>query len=191
MRGGTPFDLAARLTATLVAAFAVSVVVAGCGLLLPPTYPLPDESMEPIAFYRQGAATVTLDDGTMVVLDTVGADSSLFEALGANVHWTGASGWHLRLTGTGDTGFGSFALIQLDKVADGRHLTIWDSSRCIVDVARADETGVRGSATCRGLQWSDALGTSLFDPMGTAPVAGEPKFDADVTFEAFPAGATA
>ncbi|HEY7737337.1 MAG TPA: hypothetical protein VH813_11130 [Candidatus Limnocylindrales bacterium] len=193
MRGGKPFVNASRLAAgRLVAVLVAALVVSGCGVLFPPTYPMPgDESMKPIAFYKQGSATLTLGDGTKLVLDKVGADSSLYDMMGANVHWTGASGWHLRLTGAANSGFGSFAYLQLDRIADGQHLTIWDSSRCIIDVAKADDKAVRGTATCKGLQWSDALSTSFEDPLSSAPVAGQPKFDAEITFEAFPGGATA
>jgi hypothetical protein len=196
MRGGKPSvtSLArsarlARVARGLVLALS-AVILAGCGLLYPGYYDVPDDaSLTPVAVYRNGHATVTLGNGTRLVLDEVAAESNLIEAYGATVHWIGPDGWHVRLTGaTPDLGFGSFAFLQFDRIADGEHMTTWDTTRCIVDIDIADETGVRGSATCKGLVWSDALGSGFGAPFESPSPSDGPKFDAEVEFEAFPAG---
>jgi hypothetical protein len=173
----------------LVAAGMAALAVAGCGLLFP-SYPMPEDlGAPPLAVYRHGQATITLGDGTRIVLDEVAADSNLVEALGATVHWTGADGWHVRLMDASpDLGWGSYAYLQLDRIEDGNHWTTWDGSRCIIDVDLADETGVRGRATCKGLQWSDAL--NPFPEVLSSPSTDGrgPKFDAEIEFEAFPPG---
>jgi hypothetical protein len=174
----------------LAAGLVLAVSLSGCGLLFPGYTDLPEDlDTPPLAFYKRGQATVTLGDGTKVVLDRVGADSNLVEAFGATVHWIGDDGWHVRLSGAAaDIGWGSYAYLSLDRIEDGEHLTIWDSSRCIIDVTAADENAVRGTATCKGLEWSDALSAPFPLASSPAPGAGEPKFDAEIVFEAFPAG---
>jgi hypothetical protein len=55
-----------------------------------------------------------------------------------------------------------------------------------VTVTKADETGLAGTATCKGLRWSDAMSMG-FDSSFTPPyIEGEPAFDAEITFEATP-----
>jgi hypothetical protein len=174
-----------RIGPALIAALTVPWL-AGCALL---GYPYMDgeDFPEPsiIARYTTGAATLTLGDGTVLALDRV-ADSSTLDTLsGARVRWTGTDGWHLTLSGAGDSEFGSYAWFQFDRIAEGEHWTIFDESRCIIEVDRADETGVKGTATCKGLQWTDALDMSFVE---SPKPLDEPKFDADITFEAVAEG---
>jgi len=138
-----------------------------------------------IATYETGTATITLEDGTLIELDQVARHSTLDTMSGTSVRWTGGDGWHLTLGGAGgdDEIYGSFAYLQFDRIVDTEHWTIFDSDRCIVDVERVDKTVVEGTATCRGLEWFDALE----QPMMSEPSPlDEPKFDAEITFEARP-----
>ena len=69
--------------------------------------------------------------------------------------------------------------------ADGQHWTTqFDGSRCITDVTVVDATAMRGSATCKGVQWYDALDMAF--TRGEPKKIDEPKFDAEITFEALP-----
>jgi len=173
-----------------VVVFAAALVVGGCGLLFPSYPTLPEDlNAPPLALYGNGQATITLADGTKLVLDSVEKDSNLQQAYGASVHWSGGDGWHLRVMGSG-SGLGSFAYLSLDRIADGKHMAAWDSSRCIVDVDLADVTGIRGSATCKGLEWYDVMSSEFPFPFASeSPGSGsdEPNFDAEIEFEAFPA----
>ena len=68
-------------------------------------------------------------------------------------------------------------------MTDGNHWTTYDPSRCIVDIEVADESAIRGSATCKGVEWYDALGNF---GLGEPSEVDEPPFDAEITFEATP-----
>lgn len=183
---------AVRRSLAVLALLAVTLAVTGCGLLFPPDLSGledPYSTEPPLALYKTGEASITLGDGTKIVLDRVAADSTLDAYFGATVHWTGKDGWHARLSGASVGGsFGSYAYVTLDRITDGEHWTIWDSGRCIVDLELADEKGVRGSATCKGLEWYDAMAAPFPGLLSSAtPGVGEPKFDAEIEFEAFPA----
>ena len=173
---------------------AAAVVASGCGLLFPPTGldgSIPSSS--PIASYRTGAATIAIDGGKAIQLSTLAEGASIDSLYGSNVHWTGTGGWHVRLSGAGGNdggfgglgGFGSSGTVILDRIADGQHLTTYDPSRCIVDIKVADKTGLRGKATCKGLEWYDALDLGGFSPDEPKDL-DLPKFDAELTFEATP-----
>ena len=43
--------------------------------------------------------------------------------------------------------------------------------------------GLSGSAICRGLRWTDYFNSVRFSGV-PEPIASEPPFDADITFEA-------
>jgi hypothetical protein len=75
-------------------------------------------------------------------------------------------------------------MLAFDQIADGHHWTTFDPSRCIVDVKVADAKEIRGTATCKGVEWIDALDMTS-TPTGPKPL-NEPKFDAEVTFDAVP-----
>ncbi len=186
MRRGGPLRVA------VLAAVAVPWL-AGCSLLgFPPYFPgdyedYPEPSI--VSTYTTGSATLELEDGTLIELDRVASGSVFDAASGASIRWTGPDGWHLMVYGAGaDDSYGSWEYLQLDKVVDSQHWTIWDENSCAIDVDRADETRVTGAATCRGLQWTDALAM----PWATEPepIEGEPEFDAEITFDARSEGAS-
>ena len=58
-----------------------------------------------------------------------------------------------------------------------------DPSRCVTTIERADASGVAGSATCRGLEWTDYFGSYSMTGF-PQPIPGEEPFDAEITFEA-------
>lgn len=138
----------------------------------------------PEATYRTGKATVTIGD-QVVTLDRLVGTGTLQKTYGAEVVWTGDEGWYLRVgsmlpKGTaGDFG----AYLSVDRVADGRHLSTYDSAGCQVNVVRADTTGVEGTASCKNLNWFDAIGGSM---AGGPPPSEGPSFAAEITFEAAP-----
>ena len=108
---------------------------------------------------------------------------------GSQVRWSNDDGWTIGVSGAGaDFGgglpFGGSAYLTLDRITDGKHLTTYDPSRCIIDIEVADATAFRGSATCKKLEWYDALNLP-FGPEEPKD-SGEPEFDAEITFEAAP-----
>jgi hypothetical protein len=145
-------------------------------------------SSSPIATFATGSATIAIGGGETIELTDVAKGASIDSMFGSEVHWTGPDGWHLRVTGAGASdefgGFGQTAFVSIDRVFDGKHWTVLDPGRCIVDIEVADKTRIKGTATCRGLEWYDAL-DSDFGPDGPSGL-GEPKFDAELTFEAVP-----
>jgi hypothetical protein len=165
----------------------LAIVVAGCSAFLGPGFDGDFPSSSPIAAYATGRATIAIKGGETIQLDQVAKGSGVDSAFGSDVRWTGASGWHLRVTGAGgDETFGSGnGYLTFDRIADGQHWTTgYDDSRCIVDVEVVDAKAIRGSATCKGVKWYDALDLpfSAEEPQ----VLDQPKFDAEVTFEAVP-----
>jgi hypothetical protein len=73
--------------------------------------------------------------------------------------------------------------LTFDWIEDDRHWVLQDQTRCVVTIEQADASGVEGSATCRGLEWSDYF--SSFSAMGfPEPIVGQTPFDAEITFEA-------
>ena len=171
-------------------ALAVAIVAGGCDLLFPGAgFDGDFPSSSPIATFATGTATIAIADGETIVLTTLAKGAGIDSFFGSDVHWSGPDGWHLRLSGAGADlnglgGFGGNAYLTLDRVFDAQHWTTYDPSRCIVDIAVADKTAVRGSATCKGLEWYDALDSAL-SPDGPNEL-DEPKFDAEITFEAKP-----
>ena len=170
----------------------VALVASGCQYLygFPPIDP--DEGFEPpeaTAIYESGRATIAIDGGATIVLDRLAAPGGLFQDFGASATFTGDDGWYLGISGaldeasTGLFGIGTF--LQLDRITGTEHWTSMDPSRCIVDVASVDETGMRGSATCKGVRWSDMLGQGYAD-FEPNYIEGEAPFDAEITFEALP-----
>jgi hypothetical protein len=176
--------------------------LSGCGLLYGyggfggPFYPgpFPDEGAMPspsiAAEYTTGSATIELDDGTTIELDEVGAGSKLDLTFGSTVRWTGDDGWQMTLMGGGASqGWGGPPMLQFDRLTDNQHWTSWDPSRCIVEVDVIDETAVRGTATCRGVEWMDALrGGMRMGMEPPKPIEGE-TWSGEITFEALPEGA--
>jgi hypothetical protein len=86
----------------------------------------------------------------------------------------------------GEGEFGSRGgYITLDRIVDGQHwTTMFDEGRCITDVDVVDAKVIRGSATCKGVAWYEALDMEF--SAGPPTPLDEPKFDAEITFEAVP-----
>ena len=107
---------------------------------------------------------------------------------GGNAVWTDGAGNYVQVYGAkaGESTFPSEpAFLTIERIADGRHRTASDPGACKVTIATADTTGLAGSATCKGLRWSDAL--APYEPIGRPSyVEGEAPFDAEVEFSATP-----
>ncbi len=112
------------------------------------------------------------------------------EELGADVYWFNDDGWGVRLSGGGVVGaFPMPPSISIDRV----RTTYWSAmdvqDACKVTLDEIDAKGLRGTATCTGLRWSDMLrgGMQGFGGAdGNGFVPGEPAFDATIDFEALP-----
>lgn len=172
-----------RLLVILALAIGAAPTVSGCDLLGMPS--TDDEDFgQPIATYTSGRATLVID-GRTIVLDQVSAGPHLYRDMGADVYWFNEEGWGLRLTSYGD-GWMAGSDITIDRV----QTTYWSApgyGDCRLKVERLDATGAQGSASCDGLRWVDRLRGGSWradEPY----VEGEPAFDAEVTFEAEPAG---
>lgn len=146
-----------------------------------PDDPFPFPSAE--ATFATGAATLKIGDET-IVLDEVVEDSGI--SFGAvHVVWENDDGWYMTYSAFPDEPFlGNGGYITIERINEHEHWVVSDPSRCVATTDAADESGVRGTAICRGLRWSDYFrqysGTGAFPE----PIPSEPPFDADVTFEA-------
>ena len=181
-----------RGAALAIGGLLVAFVAGGCELLLsgagvgPQGFPPPSQ----IASFSTGSATIAITGAETIELNELDKTSGIESMVGSDVRWTNADGWSLRVNGAGmslpdgiEPPIESAAFITLDRISDGHHLTTFDPSRCVVTIAVADKTGVRGTATCRGVEWYDALdGASIEQPKP----ADAPQFDAEITFEAAP-----
>ena len=180
-----------RGAALAIGGLLVAFVAGGCELLMGgggfgAGFPEPSQ----IASFSSGTATIAIAGGETVELNGLDTTSGIESLMGSDVRWTNADGWSLRVSGAGAIGpdgigttFETPAFITLDRISDGQHWTTFDPSRCIVTIAAADKTGIRGTATCRGVEWYDTLdAVSIEQPK---PVDA-PKFDAEITFEAAP-----
>jgi hypothetical protein len=174
--------------ATALVGAALTLLLAGCSAFMP-GFEGDFPSSSPIAKYSTGTATIAIKDGETIKLDQLADDAGVDSLFGSNIRWTGPSGWHLRLTGAGsDNEFGMGpGFLQFDRIVDGEHWqSQYDGSRCILDVEVADAKALRGTATCKGVEWYDALDLGFAMPQGEPKPIDEPKFDAEVTFEAVP-----
>jgi hypothetical protein len=145
-----------------------------------PDDPLPFPTAE--AIFSEGTATIELE-GETIVLDEILDDSSYSE-LGYSVTWTNGEGWFLVLAGYGESmGFPDSGYLTLHRIEGDQHLMVLDPARCLLDTEGAEEDGVSGTATCRGLQWTDFF--SSYSTFGfPKPVEGLDPFDAEITYEA-------
>lgn len=184
----------------------MAIVVAGCffpslGSLADLGDPGPFPSV--LATYSHGSASLAITRGgtiETIALDRVGRGSQATSVIGTNVTWRNDQGWILQVNAY-DSGslFGPRASGEVDDDSYYGDVSIqliaehefWraasygaSGNRCIVDIEEADESEVRGGATCRGLRWTD--GTVV--PLNPEPVLieGQDPFDAEITFEATP-----
>ena len=175
-----------RIGPALVAAVTVPWL-SGCALF---GFPYGDDwdgdfpSPSIIATYGTGSATITLDDGTIIELTELRPNAAIDTMMGSNVRWTGPDGWSMTLTGAGTGEMFGFEALGFDRIHGGQHWTTLPGDGCGVDVERADASGLEGTASCRGMQWYDALDTS-WTAQAPEPI-DEPEWDAEVTFEATP-----
>jgi hypothetical protein len=175
------------------------LLLSGCEYLIPGLYPDPDPWQEPgvTTAYESGRATLELDaDGAQqtVVLDEI-AEGSELTGFGATVIWRNDDGWALTLS-TFDFGGmpglgGSSDDVSIQRI-NGVELWVTDSysspDSCIVEIDESSDELLSGSATCRGLRWSDGLGGfGGYGASGPRYIEDEPAFDLTLTFEARPA----
>jgi hypothetical protein len=166
------------------------VVLAGCDLLpLLGGEPFPSfDPDDPFPFpadatWERGRATIELG-GETIVLDQLDGDGTYSAELGITVGWTDGGSWHLTYYGfPAVDGIEEEGYLSLDRVFDGEHWVIYDSTRCVTTTDVADETGLEGTATCRDLRWSDYFGSYSLSGVPDF-IEGEPAFDAEITFEA-------
>lgn len=175
-----------------------AITVAGCLLPNFGAFGSDDEPFPTVlATYATGSATLQMKRGDVaetVTFNRIGPGSQLGSFVGANVTWRNEDGWVLQVTAF-DTMFGSPEAagpysgdVVLQLIADHE---LWRADsyattgpRCIIDLDHVSETGVRGTATCKGLRWVDGTAGPLFpEPVY---IEGQEPFDAEVTFEATP-----
>ena len=177
--------------AHVLAVSLLTIGLTGCSLLdlllgvsgeppFDPDDPFPVPSAE--ATFTTGEATLTIS-GETIVLDEVVADSGIsFGAI--RVVWENEDGWYMTYSAFPDEPFLGGGYITIERIADHEHWVVADPSRCVATTDESGADGVSGTATCRGLRWTDYFrqysGTGEFPE----PIASEPPFDAEVTFEA-------
>jgi hypothetical protein len=176
-------SLVRRPLLVLVPVLGAGLLLAGCELLGTGAFGdgLGDTFGEPLATYTAGRATIEID-GTTIVLDQLSAGPHLMAGFGADVYWFNEDGWGLRLSS-----YGGGPISSSDITIDRVRTTYWSApgyGDCIVTVDTIDPTGVKGSATCDGLRWTDQLRGGTAWSADPRYVEGEPAFDATVTFEA-------
>lgn len=175
----------------VLAVAAIVTQLSGCTLLdlllgmspdpFDPDGPFPFPTME--ASFTSGNATITLE-GEAIVLGELAGEAGIDEFIGASVRWTNGDGWYLGVNSFAEMdGFPANAYLTLDWIVDSRHWTILDPSRCVTTIDRVDESGIAGSATCRGLQWADYFTTNSMTGY-PEPIAGQAPFDAEIAFAA-------
>ena len=146
--------------------------------------PGPDESQPPpIATYTDGTASIAIA-GTTTTLGHLTAPGLVYEDFGAAISWTDGAGMYLQFYSdpTGTSGGDGF--VELDRIADGRHLATIDPSGCVVKVTTSGAKGLTGTARCTGLHWTDTMGG--FDGFDPSPAPDAAAFDAEITFQAAP-----
>jgi hypothetical protein len=178
---GLPHVLAVVLLAAGVSSCSLLDLLFGLEPPFDPDAPFPFPTAE--ATFSAGSATIELD-GETVVLDEIREGSSLGE-FGFNVTWTNADGWYLQLYELPEEmTFPGGGYLSLHRIEGNRHLTVLDLGRCVTTTDQSDANGIAGSATCRGLQWTDFF--SSYTTIGglPEPIPGEEPFDAEISFEA-------
>ena len=162
--GRTSRALAAGSFASLVA-----LVAAGCSLLMGGgfgAFPMdPELAPSPIATYSEGSATIEIAGGDTIELVDVDPTSMLDGMFGADVHWSNADGWHLRVSGAGaDIEGGMFehlAYITIDRIQEGSGFGVAGeyvvTNAHVVAGVDAPRVGMSPDATYEAI-------TVLFDP---------------------------
>ena len=190
MHGGRAWSGTVRLVAGAV----VAVALAGCSLFFPgysEFEEFPEIGDEPTVAYTSGTATIEVD-GTTLTLDELAVGGGEWAEFGASATWRGTDGWILQVSGALADGeiapIGFSGYLTLHRIDDGQHWTTLDPGRCIVTIDRIDEDGMAGSATCRDLEWMDAIVSDFaFEP---PRIEDQDAFDAEITFEASAAART-
>ena len=178
---GTPHVLAVVLLAIGLSGCSLLDLLLGAEPPFDPDEPFPFPTAE--ATFSAGTATIELD-GETLVLDELSGEAAMNPDFGTSVRWTNGNGRYLSLTAMPDMGFmPDSSYLSFDWIADGRHWTIMDPGRCVTTIEQADASGVTGTATCRGLEWTDYLGSSSLTGF-PQPIPGGEPFDAEITFEA-------
>jgi hypothetical protein len=177
---------------------ATALIVGGCGWLFgfsdpypsgvypsgDPSYP--EGSFGPSATFKTGHATLRIGDDPVIELAELTEGGTIAEDFGAaNASFRNAAGWYVRIFGASKAD-PSMAFVSIDRIVDVQHWSTGDPSGCTVSITKADETGLVGKATCKGLRWSDAMSAGF----GPEPpyIKGQAPFDAVITFEAAAAG---
>jgi hypothetical protein len=146
----------------------------------------PDFSLPPpLVTYKSGTATVTID-GTATTLGKLNGNAASYADFGTEVKWTDGNGLYLRFGSAPITQppDGSSGYVMIDRIRDGQHWMTSDSTPCTVKVDKLSTSALAGSASCKGLRWMDAM-SAMSGPVPEF-IAGEPAFDAEITFEAAP-----
>ena len=133
--------------------------------------------------YAKGTATVTIGT-TATKLDHVIAPGPSYAGMGTEVTWTDDHGIYLRFFGSSLPGEPDMTNVMIDRIHDGSHWTTFDPTGCKVTLTQSDNRALVGSATCTAMRWSDVMAAET--ATGPGIVAGEPPFDASVTFRATP-----
>lgn len=142
-----------------------------------------DSLPPPLATYVKGTASITIG-GAVTKLDRLTEPAALYVDAGAEASWTDGKGMYVEFYSDPTGSSGSDGVVQLDRISGGQHLATIDPSSCVVTVKQADAHGLAGTASCKGLRWTDTM--SGFNGLEPSPVPGEAPFDAEITFEAAP-----
>ena len=179
--------LAVALLVTGTSGCTLVDLLLGSGAISPPFDPNePFPSFQPFpsaaAAFTSGRATLELD-GRTIVLDELAGEASIDPGLGTHVSWENEDGWYLTFTSyPDDFQVGGGGYLSIDRIQEHEHWVAVDPTRCVTVTEQADKDGVKGTATCRGLRWSDFF--SAYSGLGPKPIPSEPPFDLDITFEA-------
>lgn len=180
----------ARALWIIVLALGAAATLAGCQYLYGSALDEDVDTPKQLATYVDGSASVTIGDADPIELGELNNGALYEDFWGGEATWSNGDGWYVRISGaSGNTGmFAGLTALSLDRVAEGRHWTTFDSSRCVVTIEQADERGLKGTASCKGLRWSDALGAFGGLGVGLEPtyIDGEDPFDAEIRFDALP-----
>jgi hypothetical protein len=135
------------------------------------------------ASFTTGQATIAITGGETVVLDELtGAAGITLD--GVHVVWENQDGWYMSFTAYGsEEAFPGDSFLSLDRIMDREHWVVADPSRCITTTTQSGASGVRGTATCRGVRWADYF-SAYAGPGFAPPLPSVAPFDAEITFEA-------